>query len=313
MRASQTQKKGGRTRYLREFDTWTEIAEIAQGILNRSIEGRIRGLPCSSLNNGAGTLWWSGGVTLAQAIRLAREGWPEGKKNLLDTLEQIDIAAMLPQSYLPTPEWDTFGDETDVTRYLQGFPENMVTLVPQVGEHGKLLRIVVEASVSAYVHPKEILNRGAALLSAIHVARLLGYTLECTLLWSITSHPHNWIPAGTNHVTTVNILRAGEVFDLDRFAFWLTHPSVFRRLLFSTMENESPEIRQEMHFFDGGGYGYPVRQPENPPEHDFLLNDGNACPKSPQETIQLTRTILEHCGIILPPSGRPSLLPTSPW
>lgn len=284
----------GITVHQRKCADWSDLLVSAQRVLSGAQNGAFQSLPCASLSNQ--DLSWHGGVTLAQAIELGWQGWPEGKKRLQDLQEQVESLRLMPQAWRAIPTWDVAGEEPDVGRFLEGLPENMMTLVPRTQPYGKVIRLLVESACCWTIPASQILLRGAALLTAICKAKMLGYTIDLALIFNISS---NYSKVAME--TTIPILLAGEILDIDRLAFMLLHPCVLRRLMLAMNECEPVDIRRAFGFhYPNGGYGRVTDFPLLPPIHDFYLGNSDASfPSSKEEAATLAKKILANCGISL--------------
>jgi hypothetical protein len=193
---------------------------------------------------------WSGTPTFEEAMRLAREGWPEGLEmiqRLTTRLEHItsDLVAK------PIVQWDVAGDFADAGLYATGVPECMgffAEAEPTKGS-GKIVKIRLNSSVSGGVGTGTIMRRGAVACALIDALESAGRSCEV----EIASSTHD----GWKVATTVPIKSAGEPLELDRMAYNLAHPSSFRRLMFSAWEHLPDEIRHANGYF-GGTYGMPT-------------------------------------------------------
>ncbi len=289
----------------RTCEDWPELLACAARVVQGAEGITFQGLPCASLDNQR--LEWYGGVSLASAITLGWQGWPEGKTRLQNILKRIESLRLMPQAWRAGPVWDVAGEEPDVARFLEGSPENMMTITPQIQPHGKVLRLLVEGGYSSYRKPEHVLLRGAALLSAIHTAKMLGYTMDITLMFCVRT-----LDARENMEVTIPILRAGDVLDLDRLAFMTLHPCVLRRLMFAMCECESESMRRTFGFQSNDGYGIPYEHPHFPPSHDFYLDSVDTFPDSEEAAAGLAKRILAQCGIRLQEDSSPYAFGSTP-
>lgn len=74
---------------------------------------------------------------------------------------------------------------------------------------------------------------------------------------------------GSRHETSMMIQRPNELFDVSRLAFAIAHPGMTRRLLFSLLEHESWQVREEVGASLDRGYGRPSPRRWN--ETDFYV------------------------------------------
>jgi len=196
---------------------------------------------------------WAGTDSFEEAMKLAREGWAEGLKDISDLSEEIwDVVGqeIKKQDF----HYDVQGCVLDVDRFLVGEPENMIEFheEEEIG-HGKIVKIRVNNVASCGVSAKTMFLRGAAVVALIDALEKLGFSCE---VYTADALARRW--RGDEEVLQyeVELRGPGDVLDMDRLAFGLAHPSWLRRMVFSAMEQEERDIREK--FRVGGGYGMPT-------------------------------------------------------
>jgi hypothetical protein len=193
-------------------------------------------------------------ASYADALRLAREGWVEGRDQvaaLARSLSGIVASKIARQSYT----WDVSGDVVDVGRFCEGCPENMIRFEETEQEgHGKLLTLGASFSAAVTIPPAEIIRRGAVLCALVDALESVGHRVEIIITNTVRDN------AGARHGTTVVVKRHADPVDVDRLAFILCHPDMLRRIHFSAQEREPREARRRFGF-DGHYYGYPDDTP----------------------------------------------------
>lgn len=175
--------------------------------------------------------------------KLAREGWPEGLENvssLSRRLSGIVASKIKKQDFI----YDVAGDSVDVGRFVEGCPENMIQFTETEDRgHGRLLTMKVSATTSSTISTDIIIRRGAAAAALVDSLESVGYRVEIVLVNTLA-----------RHTISVVLKRHEESLELDRIAFFLAHPDVQRRIIFSVEERESGEIRQAFGFHARAGY-----------------------------------------------------------
>jgi len=235
------------TIHLREFDFDAWLEHVAR---TPSVNGSSRR---SSHRNADGT-FWSGTETFEDAMRLARDGWPEGLARVKDMAESIwnVIGQQMPRVDI---QYDVAGAFADVDRFLTGEPEDMIQFVEDenVLGRGKVVKVWVNMSASAGVSTRTIFCRGAAVVALVDALEKLGYS--CEIIVSAASSP-GW--NGDREVLQYDVClrKAGDPLDLDRLAFALANSAWLRRLVFSAKEHENAALRSR--FGIPGGYGCPT-------------------------------------------------------
>jgi len=283
----------GKTYYFRQLEDWYEMIRLAERVNREAKNNVFGGLRCASLERSDSRTKWSGTESLSEAIRLSREGWPEGREMIRNIRENISVEKLLPRSNRLTRTVDLSGDEPDIDLYLQGDPEHMATLWDRIElAYGKVVRIAMSRSASASTDPERIVHRGVAVLSAVEIMILLGFTVEIDLIDS-TKRSDYFIEYQTP------ILHAGDPLHLDTLAFMLIHPSVLRRIWFAVAENEPLKIRKQFGFEEDDGYGAP-QDPHFRDGYDLVVDWKDGLLESEEEIVPYTLKVLEKIGIKVP-------------
>lgn len=196
---------------------------------------------------------WSGTETWAEAMDLAKKGWPEGLaeiKKMSETIWKVVGQEILKTTFT----YDVCGSGADVDRFLLGEPENMIQFRQEesIG-HGKIVKIRVNNVASSGVNVETMFLRGAALVALVDALEHLGFSCEIATADAIA---RDW--RGDEQVLQYNVMlkRAGAALDLDRLAFVFAQPAWLRRLILGAMEHEPSDVR--VMFDVGGGYGHPT-------------------------------------------------------
>jgi hypothetical protein len=192
---------------------------------------------------------WFGTRDLTHCLKLAREGWPEGTKRLVQMqgeLANINAGG----GSMPAPRFAESGDEVDIDRFIGGDPENMIEFPLRDyngGKGGKVVKLLVNITVGVYVPNNSIFLRGAVALKFIDILEDYGYRVE---VWI----GEVGVSAGKNIFIRSLIKPANQHFDLDRMAFAMCNPSVQRRLFFRIYE-QLPKHVWDMETRNYGGVG----------------------------------------------------------
>lgn len=239
-------KKGGSyADYVTEFDSFAEYLDIAAKEPDEKRGGSSRRVESDK---------WSGTRNFAEAMTLAREGWPEGVEMMGDIAAHLSAVT---GGLCVKPEilWDITGDFADAGLFASGVPECMGSFAEVIAEsRGKVVSILMNCSASGGVDKKVMMKRGAAVLALVDCLEQSGRSCEIFVGEGVTSgYSH-----GSSYMFYVPVKRAGEIAELDRLAFVLAHPAMLRRLAFSVEEQEDDAIREEFEFHRSGNYGYPA-------------------------------------------------------
>ena len=193
------------------------------------------------------------GGSPADAVRLAREGWPDGERKLADALKRADALALagagnlsgfssdlsalpdLVPSAAPAARWD-LGD------YMTGAPDLYREQVPPPA---RVLRLVLDGAVSAAVKPHEIQAAAGALVAVVQRLQAQGVTVSVDLVFGGEAASN-----APGIVCLIPVISEGRTMELDRLAFWLSHPCALRRFGFALYELTAPVL--------SGDYGRPL-------------------------------------------------------
>lgn len=188
--------------------------------------------PSDAANSTAWEAWdeqWSGG-SRASAFDKARNGWADGRANMVEAMAKARPSVALPPAFT----MEVAGAYPDPAAAAAGVPDCMVSFDPVEARHKPILRVAVNVWASSAYSSTEFTNYGAAVLSYIDALEGSGFRVEVTMLC------HCKVDGGKNYGDTysgrVVIKRAEEPVDIDRMAYCLTHASMLRRLWFSHMQ-----------------------------------------------------------------------------
>lgn len=227
---------------------------------------------------------WSGTQTFGDAIKLAREGWPEGRKNLMDAM----AAAQSQPSMPPSHTMEVAGAYPIAAIAAAGDPCSMVDLSPVEGRVRPIVRLVVCRNGSSAYGAAEFMNYGAAVLSYIEGLENAGFRVEIEMAFCGQYSRGNQ----SRHYIGVLIKRAEEPLEIDKLAFCLTHVAMFRRICFAVKES-TPGVSEQL----GYSYGY-GRNPEpglDTEPGQIILPAVNVC-KPGDKALKSPRAALEHFG-----------------
>lgn len=175
---------------------------------------------------------WFGSPNYEAAERLVETGWADGAKKVADRRSQFDAFLTAAKAAKASRwDWDVTGQFIDVGRYLTGEPEVFGAEYDD-GESNsaRVVSIRLNSCVSCSVSPESIIARGVTTLVAVDLLESCGIRCEVILSQATESSTH------VDH--NVVVKKPSEPVDVDRLAFWLAHPSAFRRFGFKAMEIE---------------------------------------------------------------------------
>jgi hypothetical protein len=218
------------------------------------------------------------------ALKVAREGWPEGVEKVQQIRATIGSAVQsLASSRAESIGYDVFGEYVDVGRFLCGEPECFGVRVSDDSNSKRVVRINVNLGVSGSVSHEAIFARGAVVIAAIDVIESAGVRVE---VYGV--HGSLKCDKKKLHETHVLLKTASQPLDIDRLVFALCHPSSVRRLSFSVFEKYGLRA----------GYSYP---------HEVRVEEGittrparRGLDFTKQELLDEIKWICEQAGIDIP-------------
>lgn len=167
---------------------------------------------------------WAG-ASWGGALDLVRNGWHAGTADISAKLDEIKHRSeMMQVGY----QWDVTGDTFDVGTMLAGEPEHWLS--PDVEPVKRIYRIGVNVGVSVSVSPKQIMNKGAAVVALIDKLQedpsaIVELDIVCMLRY------------GKGREFCLHM--GASPLDMDGIAFAVAHPAFLRRLLFAYIEIEN--------------------------------------------------------------------------
>lgn len=217
--------------------TWDGLIQAAESAM---IQGdRQNGAKNSSTTNGNGFA----GCSPAEAIKRARDGWPEGVGRLSAALDSLAPAV----TDGPQQSMDVNGFAVCIGAYIAGDPECMFT-IQDMPEAKPVISLIFQTSYSHGVSVQSTVNYAAALTSLVGELDMRGIT---TALYGMGCH----YVGNTPHVSQLDLTpvrNPGAPLDLSKVAFAMSAP-MHRRMHFGAWEsNYCQGIGNGMM---NGGYG----------------------------------------------------------
>lgn len=238
-----------KTDVLREFNSWGEFVDCAGDDSLYAWHGKRSSHKHDRNSN------WHGTPDFKTALDMALNvGWPEGRKLLHDSIVSINPR---PQ-YIEHFEFSVAGAFPCVPLFCANDPECMV-LDPGADHKSStpVIRIDYNHWVAARVEVKDMMLRGAAIVSLADSLERRGFSTELRIIGNSAAGNYNFR-------YSIIYKRAGELLDLDRAAFAIAHPSSMRRLAFAILEQHS-ELERDFEY----GYGRPMHQANDPEAGTF--------------------------------------------
>jgi hypothetical protein len=211
---------------------------------------------------------FTGTKTFEDAVSLATGGWPEGRTIITNFTKQYSgiWSKFFPQQDFGTElSGGVSGSIPQIGEYLIGNPESMLDFTPNEVESNlagcKLQRIILNGAVSCGIGIETILQYGGLIGALVNSMELSGFNIELIICWGGSSSPFmskNKMNSNAEVYSrySLTIKEFNQQLDTDKLAFCLAHSSMFRRFIFSLMEQEDDYYCQKLGV--PGWYSYPV-------------------------------------------------------
>lgn len=165
-----------------------------------------------------------------EAVKLAKTGWEEGKKNiknLLDTKYNINADSVKTKS-----EYSIAGYQCSVPRYLQGIPTNMINS-KRVPTKQKTMTVVKHVGFLGDVSTETIIDNSAKALAIVQKLESQGVRCNLDIISPATTSHFGGHFGGIIVTIRVRIKNSTEKLNLGVIAFALSHPDMLRRIIFA--------------------------------------------------------------------------------
>jgi len=191
---------------------------------------------------------WTKTPSREAAIELAERGWQDGIKrieNLSATLSEEIIKIL----YVPEVHFDVSGDQLDMGRFVNGEPEDFMTLVSaEIELEPRILHLQCNVTASWNVDTETMIRKGAAVVALVYALEKHGKRVIVDVVGKTSTR--------SGSITTiVRIKDSNGPVNLANLVFFLAHPSTLRRLIFAAWEHEAFDVRQKLGIISGLGYG----------------------------------------------------------
>lgn len=208
--------------YRIDFDNWGEfLGHVARPIPRH----------CSTRDSETQPYSFNKTSSYRDALDLAQNGWPEGIAQIKELSAQIfDLISHKIIRY--DPYHDVEGAMIDIARYIDGEPECWIAFEEnktQAPASSDLITLVFNASASAGVRTEVMERKGAAITALTECLEFAGKRVKVVFVGCTSRHSKS----GEFFVT---IKEFDQPLDMDRLAFALIHPSMFRRLTLRCIE-----------------------------------------------------------------------------
>lgn len=176
-----------------------------------------------------------------EAMKLAREGWPEGRELIKNTMAKIDMKLGI-NVVEPVITYDVVGDEVDVGAYLGGQPENMLAW-QDAETTKKMVRIVV--NTTWHGSHNAAIKKGAIACTVADIVDRYGWRSEIIAASGVN--------ASVSWELYLTVKKFSEPLNIDRIAYMIGSPEWDRFQIFRAEEQENEPIGPKL--WQGSGYG----------------------------------------------------------
>lgn len=186
------------------------------------------------------------------ARELPTKGWQEKSAELWKQIQALALKVEIGVQ----DSYDVSGGSVDIGRYMSGEPECMMA---QTINPLSAVSVLMNISARANADAEHLYNRGIAVAAVIHALQSSGRGVSLKVGESVSS-------GGDRHITEITLQEFGEYIHAGRLAFWAAHPAALRLCIFRYNEQQSDDIRANLGFYSGDGYGSPedLRKSEIP-------------------------------------------------
>lgn len=180
---------------------------------------------------------WNGTNTMADALNLAVDGWPEGVAKATRLIDRIKATNPL---QLKQIKYSIAGAYPNIPRAIAGNHLNM--RVPDIARASRRPVITLMSNMSANCghSGEEITNRASVVAALVDVIESAGYACDVIAYGATASSCWSSDPGvKLDVISTVQVKNSNQPMDINRIAFGLGHASMFRRLMFADWERDS--------------------------------------------------------------------------
>ena len=197
---------------------------------------------------------WGAVKSFEEALEKARSGYTEVTEQMKDVFEaskKYIYERVEPKHAIPVNDY--VGSTPNVTRAILGLPKDMRRVdVKEKKTPG--VHLVYEGGVNCGHEDRDLAIYGARMLALVSLC----IRQQIPVKLSITDSTKGLLRNGDDVVTMeVTIKEYSDAANIRKIAYWIAHPSTFRRINFAWMES-SPVIER---YCDG--YGYPIANRES--------------------------------------------------
>jgi len=234
---------------------------------------------------------WFGGVTHAEAVDLATNGWHDAPR--LSNSELANNLANYAQGETLGTVASVSGAFLDIGAYCAGEPECFREFAPVETPRGIVLGMNI-GGLSDVTH-EQMVNRGVVTVAIIEALQKAGFTVSVIAFHSSESTDLS----NYKQTLLIPIKKAGERVDENLIAYWACHASALRHMSFANQETFTD--KGFLNAFVNSPGGGRTNQPAHIDGIDYLFT-AKELPRNDDETFEFFKKCLADIEQILKPS-----------
>jgi hypothetical protein len=172
---------------------------------------------------------FTGTSNMREAIKLCRDGWPQGAARAARFRDRINAANPIGPR---VTRWDVAGAIASVPRALAGNPLNMRRVDSTRLRRKPVLTLLSDMSANCTVRSDAITNRAAVVAAVVDAIEAAGFA--CEIIVFSSSESGNEI----SQIVATTAKESSAPADIGRLAFALGHASFFRRIAWAAFTSQ---------------------------------------------------------------------------
>lgn len=198
------------------------VTATTEGLVSGLVKAKAEGFTTSAWHSDSGPdETWDLGIGSERSFKMATEGW-RNKAGAVQTL--ADKVVPLARDYAePAMVQAVAGPLWDMPAVIEGQPYCAWQFSEQPTP--RLVRVVIDGFYSQMCRAADLEKRAEALSALLLTLHTVGFAVDVRMIVAFT--------APMLSVSEVLIHSPGDVFDLERIAFWQGHPAAVRNLVYA--------------------------------------------------------------------------------
>lgn len=203
---------------------WSSPEKMAEAVSSWNLNDAWYAGPWENENPGG----FYGTPTMKHATDLAMNGWPAGVEKASRLLDKVK--AENPMQLKPA-KYGIAGSTPNVPRAIGGNPLNMRIPDPRKASRRPVYTLLSDMGATCGHGSDEFINRAAVVAALIDQIESAGYSCD-VITYSISDEYYGG-ESGMQVRHVIQVKNSNQPVDIQRLAFGLGHPAMFRRLAFA--------------------------------------------------------------------------------